>query len=95
MRNRCRARTRALAAAAAAATGLLGVAPAHAECLEVTFEVYWWDRPPSYPLGARDKCVTNTPWAQTDETHSGHQEHAPVVPTAPRGYWLQVWIPLP
>jgi hypothetical protein len=95
MRGRCRARTRALAAMTVAATGILGAGPAHAECLEVTFEVQWWDRPPSYPLGAQDKCVTDTPWAQTDETHSGHQEHTPIAPTAPRGYWLQIWVPLP
>lgn len=96
MRGRSRgdARRKLGVAVLAAASALLP-APARAECVEVTLEVYWWDQPPSYPLGARDTCVTQTPWAQTDETHSHHEEDSPIAPTIPRGYWLQVWVPLP
>lgn len=82
------------AALALAGVGTIGgAAPAGAECIEVTFEVHWWDEPDTYPLGQRDTCITETPWNQFQDVSWGAdiESAEQVVPYTPQGVWLQVW----
>lgn len=82
-----------LLALALAGVGMIGgAAPARAECVMVTFEVHWWNQPDTYPLGQRDTCVTQTPWNQSQDVRDSWNGDHEVVPGAPRGYWLQVWL---
>lgn len=81
------------------AIGLFGAAtPARSDCLTATVELYWWgSSPDTYPLGERDKCVTDTPLDQAQPFWVGDEfdGEEPVHPGTPKGVFVQVWVPVP
>lgn len=86
---------RRLAPAVLGAAALLGGshAPAEAACIEVDFAVHVSGQPDYYPLGP-DKCVTETPWNQTDSIWNGLNQSG-LPPGTPSGFWLEVWYTSP